>query len=70
MDLAKVLVQLREELKNLDEAILTLQRIRETVERRRGEPPEAPEEEKKAGRSPGRKRVPTRRSGKDRPHSA
>jgi hypothetical protein len=40
MDLPKVLAQLREELANLDAAILTLQRLQQQGETHRGRPPE------------------------------
>jgi hypothetical protein len=53
MDLAKVLVQLRSELANLDAAIESLERLRQ-IEHRRGRPPAwlAPLK-KKRGRPPG-----------------
>jgi hypothetical protein len=52
MDLAKVLVQLRSDLANLDAAIESLERLRR-IERRRGRPPAglAPVK-KKRGRPP------------------
>jgi len=40
MNLAKILAQLREELENLDAAILSLERLRQEG-RRRGRPPKA-----------------------------
>ena len=39
MDLAKVLVELRAELENLDAAILSLERLKQEGHRRRGRPP-------------------------------
>ena len=39
MDLAKVLVELRAELDNLDAAILSLERLKQEGHRRRGRPP-------------------------------
>jgi hypothetical protein len=41
MDLNKVLAQLREELENLDTAILSLERLQQEGHRRRGRPPKA-----------------------------
>ena len=42
MDLAKVLAQLRDELANLDAAILSLERLQQVgAPRRRGRPPKA-----------------------------
>lgn len=41
MDLNKVLAQLREELENLDAAILSLERLHQEGPRRRGRPPKA-----------------------------
>ena len=41
MDLNKVLAQLREELENLDTAILSLERLQTEGHRRRGRPPKA-----------------------------
>jgi hypothetical protein len=41
MDLNKVLAQLREELENLDAAILSLERLQQEGPRRRGRPPKA-----------------------------
>ena len=52
MDLAKVLAQLRNELANLDAAIESLERLRQT-ERRRGRPPAWLTAVKKRGRPPG-----------------
>ena len=50
MDLTKVLAQLREELANLDAAILSLERL-QTEGRRRGRPPKALAEVTKASRA-------------------
>ena len=52
MDLAKVLAQLRSELANLDAAIESLERLRQT-EKRRGRPPVWLTPVKKRGRPPG-----------------
>jgi hypothetical protein len=41
MDLNKVLAQLRQELENLDTAILSLERLQHEGHRRRGRPPKA-----------------------------
>jgi predicted nucleic acid-binding Zn-ribbon protein len=50
MDLSKVLVQLRQELENLDAAILSLERLQQEG-RRRGRPPKALAEVTKASRA-------------------
>ena len=47
MDLSKVLAQLREELANIDAAILSLERL-QTESRRRGRPPKTLSASKKA----------------------
>ena len=47
MDLSKVLAQLREELANIDAAILSLERL-QTEGRRRGRPPKALAAQKRA----------------------
>lgn len=39
MDLDKVLAQLRADLENVDQAILSLERLRQATHRRRGRPP-------------------------------
>ena len=41
MDIAKVVSELRQELENLDAAILTLERLQQSGPRRRGRPPES-----------------------------
>jgi hypothetical protein len=54
MDLAKVVAQLREELANLDAAILSLERLQHESGgggRRRGRPPKAPSDIRGAARS-------------------
>jgi hypothetical protein len=48
MDLAKVLVELRAELSNLDAAILSLERLKQEGLRRRGRPPKILAELRKA----------------------
>jgi hypothetical protein len=53
MDLRNVLAQLRSELENLDAAIQSLERLRQT-ERRRGRPPSWLNAIKKPGRPKGR----------------
>lgn len=50
MDLSKVLTQLREELENLDAAILSLERLQQEG-RRRDRPPKAPSHLSKATRA-------------------
>jgi hypothetical protein len=54
MDLAKVLAQLREELENLDAAILTLERLR-SGGRHRGRPPELLAEMRRSGSAAARR---------------
>jgi hypothetical protein len=55
MDLAKMLAELREELANLDSAILSLKRL-QAEGKRRGRPPKAlAEARKKIKGSPGRR---------------
>jgi hypothetical protein len=51
MDLAKVLVELRAELDNLDAAILSLERIKPEGHRRRGRPPKLLAELRKSERT-------------------
>jgi hypothetical protein len=51
MDLTKVLAQLREELENLDAAILSLERLQQQG-RPRGRPPKALSQLSKAARAP------------------
>lgn len=41
MDLSQVLAELREELENLDAAILSLERLQQEDQPRRGRPPKA-----------------------------
>ena len=53
MDFSKVLAQLREELENLDAAILSLERLRQEGPRR-GRPPKALAELTKASRATAR----------------
>ncbi|MGP8246301.1 MAG: hypothetical protein ACLQVN_17495 [Bryobacteraceae bacterium] len=50
MDLAKVLVELRAELDNLDAAILSLEQLKQEGHRRRGRPPKLLAELRKAER--------------------
>jgi hypothetical protein len=50
MDLARILAQLREELENLDAAILSLERLRQEG-RRRGRPPKTMPNRSKGVRS-------------------
>ena len=56
MDLAKVLLQLREELAALDAAIVSLERLHQGG-RRRGRPPEWLTEMKKPGRTSRKRRA-------------
>jgi hypothetical protein len=51
MDLAKVLVELRAELDNLDAAILSLERLKQEGNRRRGRPPKLIADLRKTERS-------------------
>jgi hypothetical protein len=51
MDLAKVLVELRAELDNLDAAILSLERLKQEGHRRRGRPPKLLAELRKSERT-------------------
>jgi hypothetical protein len=51
MDLSKVLAQLREELENLDAAILSLERLQQEGHHRRGRPPKALSHLSKAARA-------------------
>ena len=51
MDLAKVLVELRAELENLDAAILSLERLKQEGQRRRGRPPKLLSDLRKAERT-------------------
>jgi hypothetical protein len=55
MDVTKMLVELRQERDQLDEAIMTLERLARGRGKRRGRPPAWMVEVKKRGRPPGSK---------------
>jgi hypothetical protein len=55
MDVAKILVELRQEREQIEEAILSLERLAKGRGRRRGRPPKWMSEAKKRGRPPGKK---------------
>jgi hypothetical protein len=55
MDVAKILADLRQEREQLEEAILSLERLAMGRGRRRGRPPAWMSEAKKRGRPPGSK---------------
>ena len=55
MDLIKMLAELRRRRDQLDEAVLTLERLARGLERRRGRPPAWMSELKRRGRPPGKK---------------
>ena len=55
MDVIKMLAELRQEREQLEEAILTLERLARGRGRRRGRPPAWMTELKRRGRSPGSK---------------
>ena len=55
MDVTKILEELRRELEQLEEAILSLERLARGRGRRRGRPPAWMVEAKKRGRPPGSK---------------
>ena len=58
MDVAKILADLRQEREQLEEAILSLERLALGRGRRRGRPPAWMSEAKKRGRPPGSKNKP------------
>jgi hypothetical protein len=58
MDVSKVLADLRQEREQLEEAILSLERLAAGRGRRRGRPPAWMSEAKKRGRPPGSKNKP------------
>ncbi len=55
MDVTKILAELRQEREQIEEAILTLERLARGRGRRRGRPPAWMSEIKKRGRPPGKK---------------
>lgn len=55
MDVSKILAELRQEREQLEEAILSLERLAAGRGRRRGRPPAWMSEAKKRGRPPGSK---------------
>jgi DNA invertase Pin-like site-specific DNA recombinase len=58
MDVAKMLSDLRQEREQIEEAILSLERLARNRGRRRGRPPAWMQEVKKRGRPPGSKNKP------------
>ena len=58
MDVTKILADLRQEKEQLEEAILSLERLAAGRGRRRGRPPAWMSEAKKRGRPPGSKNKP------------
>jgi hypothetical protein len=58
MDVIKMLAELRQEREQLEEAILTLERLARGRGRRRGRPPAWMTEMKRRGRPPGSKNKP------------
>ena len=55
MDVTKILTELREEREQLEEAIISLERLARGRGKRRGRPPSWLQEAKKRGRPPGSK---------------
>ena len=55
MDVAKMLVELRQEREQIEEAILSLERLARGRGKRRGRPPAWMQEVKRRGRPPGSK---------------
>jgi hypothetical protein len=55
MDVAKILTELRQEREQLEEAIMSLERLASGRGRRRGRPPSWMSEAKRRGRPPGSK---------------
>ena len=58
MDVAKMLADLRQEREQIEEAILSLERLARNRGKRRGRPPQWMQEVKKRGRPPGSKNKP------------
>jgi len=58
MDVIKMLAELRQEREQIEEAILTLERLAQGRGRRRGRPPAWMTEMKRRGRPPGSKNKP------------
>jgi hypothetical protein len=58
MDVAKILVELRQEREQLEEAIMSLERLARGRGKRRGRPPAWMTEVKRRGRPPGSKNKP------------
>lgn len=58
MDVAKMLADLRQEREQIEEAILSLERLARGRGKRRGRPPSWMQEVKKRGRPPGSKNKP------------
>lgn len=64
MDVAKILEDLRRERAQIEEAILTLERLAEGRGKRRGRPPSWLSEARKRGRPPGSKnKAPSAKAG-------
>jgi DNA invertase Pin-like site-specific DNA recombinase len=64
MDVAKMLAELRQEREQIEEAILSLERLARGRGKRRGRPPAWMQEVKKRGRPPGSKNKPKVQEGK------
>jgi len=58
MDVAKILVELRQEREQIEEAIMSLERLARSRGKRRGRPPAWMTEVKRRGRPPGSKNKP------------
>jgi len=58
MDVAKILVELRQEREQIEEAIMSLERLARGRGKRRGRPPAWMTEVKRRGRPPGSKNKP------------
>ncbi len=67
MDVAKMLADLRQEREQIEEAILSLERLARGRGKRRGRPPAWMQEVKKRGRPPGSK---NKSKGESRPGAA
>ena len=63
MDVSKILEELRQEREQLEEAILSLERLASGRGRRRGRPPSWMVEAKRRGRPPGSKNKTTKTTG-------
>jgi len=63
MDVSKILVELRQEREQLEEAIMSLERLARGRGKRRGRPPAWMTEVKRRGRPPGSKNKPKSEKG-------